>query len=301
MIPHSSSWLAAARRQPHSLLVYGASTLVAGLMLFGCNRPAQAPPADTLATSVAATLTAQPITVPPTFTPSPTAVANDTPSPTPTAEPTASSTPTATEESLPEEDPRSGLELSSPDYEDSFSQQFSFFEFSDEQTATIVWESGRLRASDNLADGFLWWSTTARLAEDFYVEVSAEVGDCSGKDAYGVAIRVGGTNFDQGYTLEVACDGSFRIRKFVSQEAPRLLLNWTTSGAIQSGPNVSNTIGILVEGSQLYPIANGELLLASPIEDRDYASGYFSLFPSAAVTDGLTIFFDDFKIWYLSP
>jgi hypothetical protein len=243
--------------------------------------------------------------VPPTFTPSPIIVSSEAPLPSSTAEPTEELTPTSavakTPISLPSDDPRAELNLSVPDFEDSFSQQFTWFEFSDEETATIVWEDGRLRATDNAADAFLWWSTTGTQAADLHVEVSAEVGACSGKDAYGVAIRVGGANFDQGYTLEIACDGSFRIRKFVSEQAPHMLLNWTASALIHPGPDVTNLIGFLADGSMLYPMVNGELLLASPIEDLDYDSGYFSLFPSAAETDGLTIFFDDFKLWFLPP
>lgn len=276
--------------------------VVIGVTLVGCNRPAEAPPSETLATSVAATLTAQPLIVPPTFTPSPTVSPSQTPSPSATAEPTQEPSSTATSATtLPPTDLRNQLDLSSPDYVDSFSERFTFFEFSDEESATILWEDGRLRATDNAADGFLWWSTTGRLADDFYAEVSANVGACSGKDAYGVAIRVGGANFDQGYTLEIACDGSFRIRKFVSLQAPSELLTWTDSNAIRPGPDASNTVGFLADGSELYPIVNGEQLLDSPINDPDYQAGYFSLFPSASVTDGLTIYFDDFKLWFLSP
>ncbi len=282
--------------------------------LVACNRPAEAPETDVLATSVAATLTAQPSGDPtftqpaparPTLTPSVTAVPTTTLIPSETAEstepPEPTSTLTATAPAIPADDPRFGLDLSNPEIHDDFSQRFIWFEFDEEDSATIVWEDGRLRATDNLADGFLWWSTAGIERSNSYVEVTAEVGSCAGKDAYGMAVRVGGANFDQGYSLEVACDGTFRMRKFISESAPAILLNWTTSEHLLSGPDVTNVIGLAADGGDLYPVANGEPLLETPIQDSAYDSGLFSLFPSAGQTDGLTVYFDDFKVWTLSP
>lgn len=273
--------------------------------LVACNRPAQAPETDVLATSVAATLTAQVPAVQPTLTPSVTALPTTTliPPDTPEASETAaaSSTPSPTIPTLPADDPRFGLDLSNPDVLDDFSQRFTWFEFDEEDNATIVWEDGRLRATDNQADGFLWWSTSARQGSDLYVEVTVAVGDCAGKDAYGLAVRVGGANYDQGYTFEVACDGTYRLRRFVSEQAPSILRNWTASEHIQSGPNVTNVIGLVADGADLYPVVNGRPLVEAPIQDSAYDSGFFSLFPSAGQTDGLTVHFDDFKVWTLSP
>lgn len=275
------------------------------ILLAACNRPVQAPEVDVLATRVAATLTAQPPAADPTVTPSVTALPTTTliPSETPDpSEPTETATvPTPTLSPLDPDDPRFGLDMSDPQVLDDFSQRFTWFEFDDPETATIVWQEGRLRATDNLADAFLWWSTTARQASDLYVEVTAAVGQCAGKDAYGVAVRVGGVNYDQGYTLEVACDGTYRVRKFISEEAPAILLDWTPSELIVGGSEVVNRIGLVAEGAQLHPVINGELVAAAPIRDSAYQDGFFSLFSSAAQTDGLTVFFDDFKVWTLSP
>lgn len=273
--------------------------------LAACNRPVQAPEVDVLATRVAATLTAQPRPAEPTITPSSTALPTTTliPSDTPeSTEPTVTpGTPTATAPALDPDDPRHGLDLSNPEVLDDFSQRFSWFEFDDAETTTIVWEEGRLRATDNLADAFLWWSTTARQASDLFVEVTAQVGQCAGKDAYGLAVRVGGANFDQGYTLELACDGTYRVRKFISDAAPEILLNWTASELIIAGPNATNLVGLVADGPALVPVINGELVAGAPIQDSAYEAGFFSLFSSAGQTDGLTVYFDDFKLWTLSP
>jgi hypothetical protein len=192
------------------------------------------------------------------------------------------------------------LNLSAPDIRDDFSQPLWYI-YSDPATANFAYENNRFSATDNLADGFLPWSTTAREAADLYVEVTAEVGSCSGKDGYGLGIRVGGQNFDQGYTLEISCDGSYRLRRFVSEELPVILLNWTPAAALVSGPQATNRIGLLAQGDQIHAFANGELLSTQAIEDDSYSSGILSLFASAAQTPGLNVHFDDLALWFLSP
>jgi hypothetical protein len=279
------------------------------LLLPACNRPAQEAPPDNLATFVAATLASQPSltaqlpTALPTWTlPAPFTTDTPTPEPSQTPEPTIETTPSSTPLPLAPDDPRLGLNLSSPDYTDDFAVSGTWFQYpADFEDATIRWEDGRLRASDNLVDGFLWWSTTSLQVEDLYAEVSVETDDCAGRDAYGMAIRVGGENFDRGYTLEITCDGQYRVRKFISEETPRILMDWTPALAIRQGSGASNRIGILSVGEELHFVANGEVLNSQPVVEDDYTDGALGLFASAAQTPGLTVYFDDFALWYPSP
>jgi hypothetical protein len=199
---------------------------------------------------------------------------------------------------LPPEDPRSGLNLARPDVSDNFSTRYTWGEPESDGVENL-WEDGRLRATDKLADPFIWWSTTFREAGDVYVEVTAEVGECSGKDGYGLAIRVSGDNMDSGYTLEFSCDGFYRLRSF-SGGSVKTLLDWRPAEAIRSGSNTSNRMGFLAKAGKLYAVANGDLL-GSAVEDLDHTYGTFGLFARAAETPGLTVYFDDFALWYLSP
>ena len=271
-------------------------TLVVGLTLTACNRRAGEPPPDLVSTMVAATLTAAP-TLPasPTSPPSPTPII--TPSPTPTDTATPGPIPSATLPELDPGDPRIGLDLTAPDIIDDFSIRYKWGEPSSEG-ATNVWEDGRLRTTDHLTDYYITWSTTLADVGNFYFEVTAEIGDCSGRDGYGVAARVGGAQLNNGYTVEFSCDGAYRIRKFV-EGSVQVLLNWTPSEAILTGPNIENRVGFLADGSMLYAIANGEVL--GQIEDVDFYSGTFGLFTSAMNTPGLTTYFDDFYLWYIQP
>ncbi|GMR11646.1 MAG: hypothetical protein BMS9Abin28_2483 [Anaerolineae bacterium] len=293
--------------------------LLIGALLFvaACNRPADEPPANLLATSVSSTLTAQPVVQPTSTQPADTPLAGgeideNTPEPTETLEESSSvpteealevsPTPSNTPIPLEPGDPRAGLDLSDPDYVDDFSERFTWFEFSDPEGATVAWEDGRLRVTDHLTDGILWWTTTAIEAEDSYAEIMAQVSSCSGRDAYGMGIRVGGENIDRGYTLEISCDGAWRVRRFIAfDELPAVLRDWTESDLIQSGPDASNQIGFLANGDQLFAFVNGELLDTVAIEDSGYTSGVPSLFTNASQTADLTVNFDDFRLWYLPP
>ncbi len=278
-----------------------ACMVLASVILAGCNRAAQELPPNVLATQVAATLTAAPtlpssITPPPSPTTVPSATQAVPPTETPTETPTPDGSPSPTPPPLAPDDPRTGINLASPDLTDDFSQRFKWYEFSDTASATNLVEDGHLKAVDNLADAYIWWSTTDSQAEDVYAEISAAAGTCSGRDSAGIAVRVNGTNFDQGYTLDFSCDGSFRLRKFITEAAPVTLIDWTESAEIAKGPNTTNRLGLLAKGSKLYVFANSKLV--GQIEDASYASGTFGLYASGVNTAPLTVTFDDFAVWY---
>lgn len=291
-----------SRSRRSSFLSSRRAAWLLAVALAGCNRPAAEPPPNLLATSVAATLTAQPFSVPTATVAAPTAASTEAAlaTPTETLTETAAAPPTPSPIPLLPDDPRAGLNLSAPDVRDDFNQAL-WYVGSDDATASFAYADGRFQVTDNLADGFLWWSTTARQASDLYVEVTAEVQDCRGKDAYGLAVRVNGPGLDQGYTLEIACDGNFQMRRFVSEQEPVTLLNWTPAAGLVSGPDATNRIGLLVRGIEIQAFANGQVLTAQAIEDDNYSSGILSLFASAAQTPGLTVYFDDLALWSISP
>lgn len=273
------------------------------IILLGCTR--SAPNSDAsglLPDQIAQTLTAAP-TLPPSRTPPPTAtiqptftpIPADTDQPTQTA--TSGPTPTASPPPLPAGDPRQGLNLSMPDLSDGFQVRYGWYEFNDASAASITWQRGELSVTDNRADGFLWWSTSGETASDFYAEISAEVAACQGKDLYGMAGRIGGSGYDRGYTFELSCDGSYRMRKFISGASPETMLDWTSSEAIESGEGSQNRIGLLAAGDSLTGFVNGQQL--ETITDPDFVFGNFGLFAEAVDSSSVTTDFQDFALWYL--
>jgi len=272
--------------------------IVLGFTLAACTRPAKEPPLDRTATMQAATLTAE-TALPDSRTPPPSASPIITPSAVPSETPPPSEGPSATAPELAPDDPRYGLNLASPDYHDNFTSQTTW-SGPNFAGAVNMWDDGRHSATDNFADEYIWWSTTKDELDtgNLYAEITVEMGDCSGKDGYGFAVRVSGEMRNSGYTLEFTCDGSYRIRKLIVGSVVTLI-DWTSSEQIQLGPNNVNRMGFLADGNQLYVFANGEVL--DQFEDGDLVSGNFGLYANAANTPGLTVYFDDFSLWYLEP
>lgn len=264
------------------------------LILIGCAPQPTLSREELLVTAVAGTLTAEPTRTPP---PSATVPVTPTeippPTPTPSATPTPGPSPTPTAPVLPPNDPRQGLNISDPDYRDNFSQDGLWGEFPSEVTTNLI-KDEQLEAIDHLTDSAAWWSATLPTGSDTYAEISSKIGDCAGKDAAGIGLRIS-ADLTSGYTLELSCDGHFRIRRF-SPETVTVLQDWTFSQAIIQGPHAENRIGFVAKGGSLSGIANNEFL--GTIEDFTFFSGTFALFSNAAETPDLRIIFDDFWLWY---
>lgn len=261
-----------------------------------CTRPA---PVRELPVDITQTVDSALANALPSVTAPPSATNITTPTAIITLTPTPGLTITPTPPPLSPDDPRYGLNLAAPHHWDDFSSNLTWVG-PNFDGAMNVWDDGRLRATDFLTDKFLWWSTTIPDidAGDLYVEVTAEVGECSGKDAIGLAVRVDPDNRNSGYTLEFSCDGSYRIRKLVAGTI-QTLLEWTPNDSILSGSDATNVLGFLAQGTTLTVFANGEVL--SSIEANAFFKGNFGLFTDAASTPGLTVYFDDFKLWYINP
>jgi len=278
--------------------------LLLALGLAGCSRPARVPSSFDLATSIAATLTHLPTapataTLPPSSTSPPSGTPSATYSPVPSETPTPGPSPTTTLPPLPADDPRFGLDLNLPDYHDGFGLGSTWGQFSHEG-ASNTWGDGQLKAVDRLVDPNIWWSATVpdASAPDFYVEVTAAIGECRGRDSSGFAGRVSGVNLDSGYTLEVSCDGAYRVRRFLAGKV-EILRDWTNAEAIYRGPNAVNRLGWMARGTSLYAFANGTRL-GDALDDASIAAGTFGLFAMARETPGLTVTFDDFALWYVT-
>lgn len=278
---------------------------LATVLVTGCNRSAsQPPPQGNVATDVAATLAAVPTvglaaTRPPTATLPPSSTPAATITLAPSETPTLGPSPSPTAPALPPGDPRTGLNLSVPDYSDGFSPPSRWYTFSD-RTVSLTQQNGTLTAVDKLPDTYVTWSTTnadGAVVYDVYAEVTAAIQACTGRDAAGMGVRIGGDAYDRGYALEVSCDGAYRIRKFINLDTPVVVLvDWTASEAILKGPHATNRLGLLAQGDTLSAFANNTLL--GQTQDKDIVAGVFGLYASAATTPDTTVVFDDFALWY---
>lgn len=269
-----------------------------------CSRTVPLSHDDRVATMVAGTLAALPFQdSSPTTGPGTTMPGSETPTtgPSPTATATATSTPSATPTVGPQ-DPRSALDLNNPDYRDDFSVPGRWYSGYSDAGVSLNFEGQAFAAVDKLTDYIIFYSGSVRTEANFYAEIDARIGACSGRDAGGMAVRVSGADYDKSYVFEVACNGEYRLRKFIDfSGVPEVLLNWSYSDAINKGSNAINRIGVFADGDELYLFVNGTLLTQNPIEDNDYPEGRFGIFASAAQTPNLKVLFDDFALWVLAP
>jgi hypothetical protein len=214
---------------------------------------------------------------------------------------TATASPTASPTAGPS-DPRSGLDLNNPGYRDDFSVPGRWYGGLDDAEARLAYEGEAFAAIDKLTNFIIFYTTSVRTESNFYAEIDARIQACAGRDSGGIAVRVSGASYDKAYVFEVACNGEYRLRKFIDfATSPQTLLGWTYTDAIHKGPNVTNRIGIYAEDDEIYLFVNGTLLTQNPIEDNDYTEGRFGVFASAVQTPNLKVVFDNFALWTLAP
>jgi hypothetical protein len=226
--------------------------------------------------SVAASTTPQPPTSAPTQTPT----ASDTPQPTPTATAVAG-------------DPRQSL--GDPTFQDT--------KFKEDNNWGSAWKDdftqGQFKNNELVLTsiGVDGWTLTWPKIADFYIEMTATTGDCSGMDRYGLIVRVPET-FDRGYLFGFTCDGQYSLRVWDPvKKQYNYLVKWTHSEDIVSGSNQTNRVGLMAQGDKLSLYANGKLL--SSATDSRFDKGRFGPFVGHADTNDFTVYIKEIAYWDL--
>ncbi len=291
--------------------------LVLGLvivLLTGCL-PQQIEPSadtgDTIATLVAATLTAEPeskdqsgqtvIASVSTVTPDPSIPTEEGPTATltltltSTATATATLTPTITlTPTLAPEDPV--LSLGAPSVKDTFDSGSIIYQYDESQSSFQV-DDNKFVLVAKKANTYETWSLSWEELTNFYLEITGSFGDdCSGKDRYGMIFRAPDTS--EGYLISISCDGSFRLSKWESEEEEYTTLEgWTTSEYINDGPGGVNRLGVLVKGTKITGFING--LQVFELNDGTFSKGRFGVLVAASDTAGFTAYLDQVVYWKL--
>ena len=266
------------------------------LIASSCNLPYSQPAAptpDIVATQVATLLT-QPATP---------AVAVDTPAVSiPTAEatatpsPTATSAPTATSTTSPE-DPRTLL--GAPDFTDTLDSGKSFGldskAYDDDYTFIRV-ENGALVLTSRYATGFRGWRTGGAKLGNAYLEAKVHVGECAANDMYGLVFR--SPDFIKGYWFQVTCNGSWSLGYWNGDEYTGLADGANPGGALLTGSNQTNRLGVWTSGSQIKLYINGKLV--TEVNDSSQTDpGSYGAVIASFNTPNLTISIDEFAYWKL--
>jgi hypothetical protein len=283
------------------------------ILLTGCGLPAPAAPTpfmdnNAVATQVAILLTASPAagtpvlqvvtaTLPPGATGAPAATATATPLPptaAPTLAPSATDTPEASPTATPVEgDPRDAL--GDPTFQDTkFKEDNNWGSAWKDDFTQGDFKNNELVLTSIGVDG---WTLTWPIISDFYIEMTATTGDCSGMDRYGLIVRVP-ESFDRGYLFGFTCDGHYSLRVWdPAKKQYTYLVKWTHSDDIITGSNQTNRIGLMAEGDKLSLYANGKLLGSTT--DSRFAKGRFGPYVGHADTKNFTVYIKEIAYWDL--
>lgn len=292
------------------------------VILAGCNLPATKAPTPSEAdasTQIAQILTSMPTataqiviqsptaplpTVKPTdvLAPVSTATSQPTTAPTEAATETPTATPplvnTATPVNTPTPLPNDpAARLGNPAWSDDMDDSDNWPIGPDKYTS-IEFKDGSMRLTGlSTTDG---WRLSWPKLDDFYLEMTFQVGDCKASDRYGMFVRVpDSTNPDRGYLFGFSCDGQYSLRRWNASIGAKgemiNLVSWTHSPAIKAGANQTNKMGFMSTGSRLVLYANGQLL--SEVNDSIFDEGFFGVFIGAKETEDFTVRVDQVRYW----
>lgn len=229
-----------------------------------------------------------PTMLPATATQSPTNT--QPPSATPTKiTPTATVVPTST--SVPT-DPK--LNLGNPTWKDTFTSDQNWSLSADEHTDMII-KDGKLILTALHPDGWDGWALTWPKTVNFYLEMTATPGTCSGLDRYGVMVRAK-SDATEGYLFGFSCDGKYSFRKWDGKSFTKIV-DWTSSQAILANANQTNRLGVMAKGDKFSLYANGKLL--TEVQDKTYDNGNFGVFVGAKNTANFTVQVSELDYWEL--
>jgi hypothetical protein len=189
----------------------------------------------------------------------------------------------------------SGLDLGSPDWQDSFDSASNWYLLETPNTRFEVEDGHMIMTSFDTGKAEEWGLSSRPGLTDFYLEVTFKTSDkCSGLDRYGVLVRSPDPNM--GYVFGFSCDGRFRLYKW-DGENYQGIQEWKRSAEILSGPNQTNRLGIWLDGETIRLYANRRLL--GEYTDDAYDEGRFGLFIGSSDTEDLVVYVEDAAYWIL--
>ena len=211
----------------------------------------------------------------------------------PTATPTPTVTPILPTPTLSSEDITKSL--GGPTWRDNFDNEdywnFSQY-FKDSDRITMAVKDGKAVLKAAKPDYHYEWLLTWPKPEDFYLEITATTGTCSGRDEYGLIFRA--PDATKGYLVGFSCDGRYAIWYYDGEKEVDIL-DWKASDLIKKGSDQTNRLGIKAQGNQLTIYANG--LAIDTLTDTKESKGQFGLMVGAVKTPNFTVYVDKMEYW----
>lgn len=145
-------------------------------------------------------------------------------------------------------------------------------------------------------------ASTASLG-DAYIELTANSGECSGRDAYGIIFHVPSlAEADRGYRFGVSCDGYYYLDLWDGKAPPaghsKYLVTWRPIKTyFNPGADQVNHIGVKTSLDEITLYING-YYQGYIVRDSTYPGGNFGVFVRPA-TEKYTVLIDKMSYWLL--
>lgn len=215
----------------------------------------------------------------------------------PTPTPTATNTPIPTfTPTLSPNDP--ALNLGSSDWNVKFDSKYDWWTYDDDPDHKAEIKNGKLLFTMIKPLGWSVWVFAAPEVTDYYLEITAKTpSDCPGKERYGLIFQTPKSSYTEGYLLQVACSGEFRLGMYDGSSWDSLI-KWTSDPAINAGPDKTNKLGVMKQGKQIAVYINGQLV-GKATDDSYTGEGKFGVLVHSDNTNNFTITFDNASYWEL--
>ncbi|MGD8603966.1 MAG: SdrD B-like domain-containing protein [Anaerolineales bacterium] len=188
-----------------------------------------------------------------------------------------------------------GAGLGQPDFVENFEDGRDWYLYADGHVTFNVTGDELLMTAIN-PDEWTGWLLTWPEVDDFYLEVEAEPGDCSGLDNFGLVARVGTDGGYYGYLAGVACNGQLSLRWWTGVDYV-MLAGWRPHEVLTDWDGGPIRIGLWAEGDTLKFYINNQLV--AEIEDDRQLSGLFGLYIGSYETPEFDVSVQRVLMWEL--
>src|SRR5690606_17228677 len=139
-----------------------------------------------------------------------------------------------------------------PDIEDDFAADNGTWGIGYTGDTTVYFRAGMLHVAVD-AESTVAWGGSATRARDFYAEVDAVHREGALNNQFGILFQLeDNQNF---YFFSVGSDGYYALQRLVDG-AWEMPVEWVESEVIETGEGSQNTVGLLLEGSNLTLLIN---------------------------------------------
>jgi hypothetical protein len=128
--------------------------------------------------------------------------------------------------------------------------------------------------------------------KDFYLEITASPGICTGEDEYGLLLRV--TPFMEFYRFALTCNGQIHLDKYFNSQAsspqPKI-----PSGDVPPGAPSTSKLGVWALGKEMHYYINGQYQFS--LRDPSILSGTLGVFVHSEGDTAISVSFSDLIVY----